>query len=113
MIGIYIYIVIVIFISYLYHIIFISNLYYIYKLMSCPGIAGCSGCGKSTLAKTLAKDLASPVTPVSLDWYLRPKWMPKVGPALEQADIPWIHLLTDMIPLYKYVMNEMYIYIYI
>lgn len=42
------------------------------------GIAGCSGCGKSTLAKTLAKDLASPVTPVSLDWYLRPKWMPKV-----------------------------------
>ena len=37
--------------------------------------------------------------------------MPKVGRWSNQ--IKWIHLLTDMIPLYEYVMNVMYIYIYI
>ena len=43
------------------------------------GIAGCSGCGKSTLAKNLAKHFASPIIPVSLDLYFRPKWMPKAA----------------------------------
>ncbi|CAJ1438101.1 unnamed protein product [Effrenium voratum] len=43
------------------------------------GIAGCSGCGKSTLAQKLVQSLGSPLAPVSLDWYLIPKWMPKVA----------------------------------
>ena len=51
----------------------------LYARLSCmlSGIAGCSGCGKSTLAQKLVQSLGSPLAPVSLDWYLIPKWMPK------------------------------------
>lgn len=41
------------------------------------GIAGASGCGKSTVAQKLAQNMGSPFTPISLDNYLMPKWMPK------------------------------------
>eukprot|EP00439_Symbiodinium_sp_Y106_P061597 s887_g9.t1 len=43
------------------------------------GIAGASGCGKSTVAQKLAQNMGSPFAPISLDNYLMPKWMPKVG----------------------------------
>eukprot|EP00929_Paragymnodinium_shiwhaense_P098231 TRINITY_DN59746_c0_g1_i2.p1 TRINITY_DN59746_c0_g1~~TRINITY_DN59746_c0_g1_i2.p1 ORF type:complete len:366 (+),score=10.42 TRINITY_DN59746_c0_g1_i2:96-1193(+) len=41
------------------------------------GIAGPSGSGKSTVANKIAKALWSPIKPISLDWYLEPKWMPR------------------------------------
>eukprot|EP00401_Gymnodinium_catenatum_P030862 CAMPEP_0117472174 /NCGR_PEP_ID=MMETSP0784-20121206/8108_1 /TAXON_ID=39447 /ORGANISM="" /LENGTH=253 /DNA_ID=CAMNT_0005266311 /DNA_START=82 /DNA_END=840 /DNA_ORIENTATION=+ len=52
------------------------------------GLAGPSGVGKSTLARKIASELRSPVSPLCIDWFARPKWMPKLPTGEKNWDTP-------------------------